>query len=429
MNISHQPIQAVRGMPDVIPHESTLWVYLERILMDLVKQYHYQPIRLPLVEKVDLFCRTIGEVTDIVEKEMYVFADRNGENLALRPEGTAGCVRACIENALINRSTQKLWYLGPMFRHERPQKGRYRQFYQFGMEAFGFEGPDIDVEMILFTYRLWQLLGIDHLVTLELNSLGSPEARALYKVALVEYYQAHHDKLDEDSQRRLLSNPLRILDSKNPDIKLLNQDAPKLIDYLDESSRVHFQHLKSMLDTCGIPYHCNPYLVRGLDYYTKTVFEWTTDTLGAQGTICAGGRYDGLVEQLGGQSTPAIGFAMGLERIIAMLAEISFKKHEEPLDIFFITLDPAYQGRALLLCEEMRKWRSDICCYYQPSAGGLKNQMKKADKSGAVLAMILGEEEYRDEKVTLKFLREKSHAQAQLSMDELKTFLSQYTRN
>lgn len=421
-------IQAIRGMSDIVPEKTLIWLYLENVLANFARQYHYEQIRFPLVEKTALFSRTIGELTDIVEKEMYVFEDRNGESIALRPEGTAGCVRACLENALIQRSTQKLWYIGPMFRHERPQKGRYRQFHQFGLEAFGFEGPDIDAEMILFTYRLWCMLGLGDIVKLELNSLGSLEARQIYKKALIAYYQQHEASLDEDSKRRLLNNPLRILDSKNPEMKQLNEEAPKLRDYLDEESQSHFNALTDILTSCDIPYVLNSCLVRGLDYYSRTVFEWTTEALGAQGTICAGGRYDGLVEQLGGPATPAVGFAMGLERIITLLEQLQFSRHETSLDIFFIVLDKAYQATALALCEQIRQVRADISCYYQPGAASLKSQLKKADKSGARLAFIIGEEEFLQKAITVKFLRDSTLQQLCLPMDAVSTFIEKYKK-
>ena len=422
-------IQAVRGMSDILPEQTDLWQYVEHTFIRLVNQYQYREIRFPVVEKTELFCRTIGEVTDIVEKEMYVFEDRNGDSLALRPEGTAGCVRACIEHSLINRSTQKLWYKGPMFRHERPQKGRYRQFYQFGVEAFGFATPDVDAEMILLTYQFWKKLGLTDYVTLQINSLGTSECRKQYKEKLVAYYQQHHDVLDEDSQRRLSTNPLRILDSKNPEMQALNANAPKLLECLDEVSKQEFDTLLSILDACGIAYQINPCLVRGLDYYCKTVFEWVTDKLGAQGTICAGGRYDGLVEQLGGIPTPGIGFAMGLERIIAILEDLNFTQHHRQADVFFITTNDAYQARALIICDKLRESSPDIACYYQPGAAGLKNQMKKADKSGAHLAVILGEDEFNSDTLTIKFLRIQNKEQVSVATDKLPQFIDEFKRS
>ncbi len=304
--------QAVRGMNDILPGESALWQHLEMTLREVLATYGYHEIRLPLVEKTELFARSIGEVTDSVEKEMYTFADRNGDSLTLRPEGTAGCVRACIEHGLLHNQTQRLWYAGPMFRYEKPQKGRYRQFHQVGAEAYGMAGPDIDAELICLSARLWRRLGIDK-VTLQINSLGSSAARVAYRERLVTYFTARRAELDEDSRRRLDTNPLRILDSKNPDMRAVIAEAPSLLDHLDSESQAHFEELKALLDAAGIPYEINPRLVRGLDYYCKTVFEWVTETLGAQGTICAGGRYDGLIEQLGSQTVPGVGFALGLE--------------------------------------------------------------------------------------------------------------------
>ncbi|MDO7667361.1 MAG: histidine--tRNA ligase, partial [Pseudomonadota bacterium] len=304
-------IRSIRGMNDILPDVTPYWQAVESALKKVLTSYGYQEIRFPIVEKTELFCRSIGEVTDIVEKEMYTFADRNGDNLTLRPEGTAGCVRAAMQNGMLNQ-TQRLWYMGPMFRHERPQKGRYRQFHQVGVEAYGFNGPDIDAEMILMTARLWKTLGLKG-ASLQINSLGSTEARLAYRDVLVAYFEMHQDELDEDSQRRLHTNPLRILDSKNPAMQALNDAAPKLIDHLDDESRQEFAILCQILDQAGLVYEINPRLVRGLDYYGKTVFEWVTDQLGSQGTICAGGRYDGLVAQLGGKGATAIGFAIGLE--------------------------------------------------------------------------------------------------------------------
>ncbi|MAZ39801.1 MAG: histidine--tRNA ligase [Legionellales bacterium] len=419
--------QAVRGMNDILPEQMSYWEFIEEKLIQLTKQYHYQQIRFPILEKTALFSRSIGDVTDIVEKEMYIFEDRNGDSLALRPEGTAGCVRACIQHGLINRNTQKLWYIGPMFRHERPQKGRYRQFYQFGLEAYGFSGAEIDAEMILFGERLWKVLGLSQSIQLQINTLGSNQARIAYKKVLVEYYQAHYACLDEDSQRRLQSNPLRILDSKNPEMIVLNKNAPKLIDYLDAESRQHFEKLTGLLDACGIEYVINPCLVRGLDYYCKTVFEWVTDTLGAQGTVCAGGHYDALVEQLGGASVPAIGFAMGFERIIAMLIDAKIEIPSATLDVFFVCLNEKYYAKALALCEIIRA--DNLNCYLYPSSGSLKSQMKKADKSKAQLALILGEEEYNNDKLTVKYLRHNDMQQLNIAQNEIMTFLQEYKRS
>ncbi|NDE56828.1 MAG: histidine--tRNA ligase, partial [Gammaproteobacteria bacterium] len=315
-----EKIQAIRGMHDILPTQTPRWQYVENLLRRVMGAYGYQEIRLPIVEKTDLFKRSIGEVTDIVEKEMYTFEDRNGDSLTLRPEGTAGCLRACLEHGLLYHQTQRLWYMGQMFRHERPQKGRYRQFHQLGVEAYGMVGPDIDAELILLSYRLWRDLGIDHQLRLEINSLGTSEERSRYRERLVVYFRQHLEVLDEESLRRLETNPLRILDSKNPDLRAIIAGAPSLIEELQEESRAHFEGLLSRLDRLGLPYVVNPRLVRGLDYYSRTVFEWVTDALGAQGTVCAGGRYDGLVEQLGGKESTAVGFALGMERLIELLS-------------------------------------------------------------------------------------------------------------
>ena len=315
-------IQSIRGMNDLLPEQSATWQYLEKTVANVLARYSYSEIRFPVLEQTELFKRSVGEATDIVEKEMYTFADRNGDMLSLRPEGTAGCVRACNENGLLHNQIQRLWYTGPMFRHERPQKGRLRQFHQVGVEAFGLDGPDIDAELLMLTARLWKTLKIDHAVTLQINSLGSADDRANYRLALVDYLSARHDQLDEDSQRRLHTNPMRILDSKNANTQALLNDAPSLEDYINSDAKAHFQQLRDKLDAVGIDYQINPRLVRGLDYYSKTVFEWVTTHLGAQGTVCAGGRYDGLVEQLGGKACPAVGFAMGVERLVLLLDEL-----------------------------------------------------------------------------------------------------------
>lgn len=334
-------IQAIRGMNDILPEHSRRWQYLEGVIRQVVASYGYEEIRMPVVEQTDLFKRSIGEVTDIVEKEMYTFEDRNGDSLTLRPEGTASCVRAGNEHGLLYNQQQRLWYMGPMFRHERPQKGRYRQFHQVGVEVFGLQGPDIDAELIVMTARLWRQLGLSEHLTLELNSLASNAARAEYKSALTEYLRGHYDVLDEDSQRRLESNPLRILDSKNPAMAEMLSQAPKLSEYWDDESREHFTGLCARLDAAGIEYRHNERLVRGLDYYNRTVFEWVTDSLGAQGTVCAGGRYDGLVEQLGGKGTPAVGFAMGLERLVLMLEQLDNVELPQAVDIYVSAMGDA----------------------------------------------------------------------------------------
>jgi len=401
-------IQAIRGMNDLLPDQSPLWQYFEDQVRTLMRRYGYREIRTPIVEQTALFKRSIGEVTDIVEKEMYTFDDRNGDSLTLRPEGTAACVRAAMEHGLLHNQTQRLWYQGPMFRHERPQKGRYRQFHQVGIEAYGLDGPDIDAEVILLSARLWKQLGLDAHVTLELNSLGSPEARTAYRDTLVAYFERHHELLDEDSRRRLSSNPLRILDSKNPDMAEMLADAPQLLDHLDEASREHFEALKARLDAAGIAYRINPRLVRGLDYYSRTVFEWTTTALGSQGTVCAGGRYDGLVEQLGGKPTPAVGFALGVERLILLLETLELIPAESQRgpDAYLLAMGERAEREALLLGEQLRDALPGLSLQVHCGGGGFKSQIKKADRSGARLALILGEDELEQGQLTIKYLRE-----------------------
>jgi histidyl-tRNA synthetase len=423
---SKKKIQAIRGMNDLLPGQSSLWQYFEDQVRGLMQRYGYDEIRTPVVEQTALFKRSIGEVTDIVEKEMYTFEDRNGDSLTLRPEGTASCVRAAMEHGLLHNQTQRLWYQGPMFRHERPQKGRYRQFHQVGVEAFGLEGPDIDAEVILLSARLWRDLGLMEHVTLELNSLGSLDARAAYRDTLVAYFEAHHDQLDEDSRRRLASNPLRILDSKNPEMAEMLAGAPKLIDHLDEASREHFEALCAMLDAAGIAYVINPRLVRGLDYYGRTVFEWTTTALGSQGTVCAGGRYDGLVEQLGGKPTPAVGFAMGIERLVLLLETLELvpEAARGELDLYLLPMEDAATGAALLLGERLRGELPDLRAQLHCGGGSFKSRIKKADRSGARLALLLGENELADGTATLKFLREERE-QLTLSRDALADALTE----
>ncbi|TFH87146.1 histidine--tRNA ligase [Billgrantia azerbaijanica] len=419
-NESTKKIQAIRGMNDLLPDQSARWQYFEGIVQSLMRRYGYAEIRTPIVEQTALFARSIGEVTDIVEKEMYTFEDRNGDSLTLRPEGTASCVRAAMEHGLLHNQTQRLWYQGPMFRHERPQKGRYRQFHQVGVEAFGLDGPDIDAEVILLSARLWQELGLTDHVTLELNSLGSNEARAAYRDTLVAYFEAHHEALDEDSRRRLHSNPLRILDSKNPEMAPLLADAPRLMDHLDDESRVHFEALTARLEAAGIDYVINPRLVRGLDYYCRTVFEWTTTALGSQGTVCAGGRYDGLVEQLGGKPTPAVGFAMGIERLILLLETLELfpAATGEALDAYLVPLDEGAEAPAMLLAERLRGASPALRLQLHCGGGGFKSRLKKADRSGARLALLLGEDELAQGVVTVKFLRE-ARDQQRLPQDAL----------
>jgi len=400
-------LQAVRGMHDILPEQCRYFAHLEEVTREVLTGYGYEEIRLPLVESTELFKRTIGEVTDIVEKEMYTFEDRNGDSLSLRPEGTAGCVRAAIENGLLHNQTQRLWYAGPMFRHERPQKGRYRQFHQFGVETFGMAGPDIDAELILLSRRLWQRLGIEG-VRLEINSLGSPAARADYRRRLVEYLSDHQANLDEDSRRRLHGNPLRILDSKNQAMQDIILGAPRLLDALDAESQSHFEQLRLLLDAAGVAYHINARLVRGLDYYTKTVFEWTTDRLGAQGTVCAGGRYDGLVEQLGGRSTAAAGFAMGVERLVSLLEEGAAPPPFVAPDFYLAVVGEEAERHGVVWAEAFRGACPALRLLVNCGGGGFKAQLKRADKSGAAFALVLGEDEVRAGRVGVKPLRQDS---------------------
>ncbi len=413
-------IQAIRGMNDLLPEALSLWQRIEQVAETVLTAYGYREIRFPIIEKTELYKRSIGEVTDIVEKEMYTFEDRNGDSLTLRPEGTAGCVRAGVENGLLHNQVQRLWYAGPMFRHERPQKGRYRQFHQIGVEAFGIGTADIDAELILVTARLWKLLGIRGL-ELQINSLGTPAARAGYRQVLVEYLRAHHEQLDEDSRRRLDGNPLRVLDSKNPAMQSLIASAPSLHEHLDEDSRRHFEQLCAYLQAANIPYRVNPRLVRGLDYYTRTVFEWVTSDLGAQGTVCAGGRYDGLVEILGGQATPAAGFALGLERLAELAALQKVAGADRPPQVYVAPLadgDVTQQG--LVLAEQLRDagLRVELHC----GSGSLKSQLKRADRSGARYALLLGANELAAAQVSVKNLRAED-PQQQIGLSEVAAFL------
>ncbi len=400
-----QQIKLVRGMHDILPEEIGVWQQLEDGFRSLVESYGYCQIRTPIVEKTGLFHRSIGEVTDIVEKEMYSFDDRNGDSLSLRPENTASVVRAGIEHGLLHNQQQRLWYNGPMFRHERPQKGRYRQFHQLGAETFGMQGADVEAELILMAARLWRSLGLQD-ISLQLNTLGTSEDRAGYKEVLVSYFNDHHDQLDEDSQRRLSSNPLRILDSKNPDMQGLIESAPKLQDHLCDESRDHFNQLLEILDFAGQPYSINTRLVRGLDYYCHTVFEWVTDSLGAQGTVCAGGRYDGLVEQLGGKPTYAAGFAMGVERLVSMLIDQQQAQAAASSDIYFAVMGEKALKSGHKLAEQLRDELPGIKLVLHAGGGSFKSQLKKADKSGALLALILGEHEVDQEMINVKFLRD-----------------------
>ena len=392
-------------MNDILPGESSGWQFLDATLRDVVHAYGYQEIMLPLLEKTELFKRSIGEVTDIVEKEMYTFDDRNGDSLTLRPEGTASCVRACMQHGMLHNQVQRLWYTGPMFRHERPQKGRYRQFHQIGVEAFGMAGPDIDAEIIFMSARIWQRLGLKDAV-LQINSLGTLAARADYREALVKYLREHESGLDEDSRRRLESNPLRILDSKNPDMQALIEAAPQLPDYLDAESQQHFSELCALLNAAGVAYEINPRLVRGLDYYTKTVFEWVTDQLGAQGTICAGGRYDGLVEYLGGRPTPAFGFAIGLERLLALLLAADTEIPSNQPHVYLVLNGQQAVQHGMVFAEELRTCLPDLRLQTNCGNGSFKSQFKRADKSGANIALVMGDDEAATGMVILKSLRQ-----------------------
>ncbi|EIU1679287.1 TPA: histidine--tRNA ligase [Pseudomonas aeruginosa] len=408
-------LQAIRGMNDILPEQTPAWRYLERTFAGLLDGYGYSEIRLPILEFTELFARGIGEGTDVVDKEMYTFLDRNGESLTMRPEGTAGCVRAVLEHGLSGGGqVQKLWYTGPMFRYEKPQKGRYRQFHQIGVEVFNLPGPDIDAELIILTWRLWQKLGMADAVTLQLNTLGSSEARARYREALVAYLQERFEQLDEDSQRRMTTNPLRILDSKVESTQALLVGAPTLHDYLDEESIAHFEGLKARLDAVGLRYEINQKLVRGLDYYCRTAFEWVTDKLGAQGTVCGGGRYDGLVSQFGGKPTPGVGFAMGVERLVLLLETLGVIPAElnRPADLYVCAFGEPAELAALTLAERLRSAIPGIRLLVNAGAGSFKSQFKKADKSGARFALILGEDEVANRVVGFKPLRDEGEQQS-----------------
>ncbi|AKF97597.1 histidine--tRNA ligase [Pseudomonas aeruginosa] len=408
-------LQAIRGMNDILPEQTPAWRYLERTFAGLLDGYGYSEIRLPILEFTELFARGIGEGTDVVDKEMYTFLDRNGESLTMRPEGTAGCVRAVLEHGLSGGGqVQKLWYTGPMFRYEKPQKGRYRQFHQIGVEVFNLPGPDIDAELIILTWRLWQKLGMADAVTLQLNTLGSSEARARYREALVAYLQERFEQLDEDSQRRMTTNPLRILDSKVESTQALLVGAPTLHDYLDEESIAHFEGLKARLDAVGLRYEINQKLVRGLDYYCRTAFEWVTDKLGAQGTVCGGGRYDGLVSQFGGKPTPGVGFAMGVERLVLLLETLGVIPAElnRPADLYVCAFGEPAELAALTLAEQLRSAIPGIRLLVNAGAGSFKSQFKKADKSGARFALILAEDEVANRVVGFKPLRDEGEQQS-----------------
>ncbi len=420
----NKTLQAIRGMNDCLPSETNIWQMVESVLRRVASNYGFAEIRMPIVESTALFKRSIGEVTDIVEKEMYSFDDRNGDSLTLRPEGTASCVRAGNQHGLLYNQEQRFWYMGPMFRHERPQKGRYRQFHQFGLEAFGISTPDIDAEIILLTSRLWRELGINEFVTLELNSLGSNEERTNYRDALVSYLTEREELLDEDSKRRMHTNPLRVLDSKNPQVQEALTDAPKLSDYFGEETKAHFANLCARLDAAGISYVLNERLVRGLDYYNRTVFEWVTDSLGAQGTICAGGRYDGLVEQLGGKATPGFGFALGIERLVLMLTSLEKVSNvRSQVDAYVVILGDDAQIAANQLAEQWRDEVPRIRLQCHCGGGNMKKQLKRADKSGAQIALILGDNEIAEQKVMVKYLRGQQEQQ-NLAFEQIPSLLT-----
>ncbi|MDY6415926.1 MAG: histidine--tRNA ligase [Succinivibrio dextrinosolvens] len=411
-------IQAIRGMNDLLPEDTSVWQQVEKVLRSTMNSYGYDEVRMPIVEKTNLFCRAIGEVTDVVEKEMYSFEDRSGDNLSLRPEGTAGCVRACLEHSLIYNQEQRLWYMGPMFRHERPQKGRYRQFHQMGVEVFGLNGPDIDAELISLTYSIWKKFGIENELELQLNSLGSAEERAAYREELVKFLEAHYDELDEDCQRRTHTNPLRVLDTKDPKVIEILKDAPKLSDFFGEETRAHFDSLRRMLDNLGIKYVLNDRLVRGLDYYNLTVFEWVTTALGAQGTVCGGGRYDSLVEQLGGAPTRAVGFGIGLERLILLLTTLGKIQANPNVDVYVVGSGENSELKMLevssILRENLPSYRIRNHC----GGGNFKKQFKKADKCGAKVAVIIGENEIANNTVTVKDMLNQDAPQVEYPVTE-----------
>jgi len=420
--MSSKMLHGVRGMNDILPPESLLWNEFEALIHSWANAYGYRPIRTPIVEPTPLFCRAIGEVTDIVEKEMYAFEDAlNGEHLALRPEGTAGCVRAVIEHNLLHAGPQRLYYWGPMFRHERPQKGRYRQFHQVGVECFGLPDPEVDAELILMGARLWEDLGLTDL-RLEINSLGDPHERAKHRALLIDYFTRYEADLDEESRRRLSRNPLRILDSKNPALQPLIEEAPRLLDHLGEATRAHFDAVLALLTDAGIPYRVNPRLVRGLDYYNRTVFEWVTPKLGAQGTVCAGGRYDGLIAQLGGRPAPAAGFALGVERVLALWQTCGGEPPAVELDVYLLHLGAESSRAAFQLAEALRA--SGFSVVVHAGGGSLKSQMKRADGSGAQFALILAEEELATQTVTIKPLRRKGE-QRRVAWSEAEAVLAQ----
>ena len=417
-------IKSVRGMPAILPGEVKKWQFVEAVAKNVLHAYSYNEIRTPVVERSELFQRTIGENTDIVAKEMYTFIDRNDQSLSLRPEATAGIIRAGIDQGFFYNQTQKLWSIGPMYRYERPQKGRYRQFHQINMEAFGFPGPDIDFEMILLTGRIWKALNLSPL-QLELNSLGSPESRKEYKRQLQDYFNDHQKELDEDSLRRLERNPLRILDSKNPDLLEIIESAPKMVDFLDQESNEHFEELMAMLQDHAIEYSLNTRLVRGLDYYTRTVFEWTTDQLGAQATVCGGGRYDALVAELGGKSTSAIGCAIGLERLIELVDVSGQNEQNNTPKIYIVAVGSKAEGERFLLAEELRDVYPNLSIEMNLNGGQFKQQFKRADKAGADIALILGDDEISKQTVGVKPMRSEGH-QETVDRKELLSIIDQF---
>ncbi|MCF6191004.1 MAG: histidine--tRNA ligase [Cocleimonas sp.] len=416
-------LQSVRGMRDILPEQSSSWQFIENIARELFNSYGYKELRTPIIESTELFKRSIGDATDIVEKEMYTFEDRNGDSLTLRPEGTAGCVRAGMQHGLFHNQQQRIWYIGPMFRHERPQKGRYRGFYQAGIETYGIEGPEIDAEVIAIAARFWKKLGFKN-VRLEINSLGSNEARQAYRDVLIKYFSKHEELLDEDSKRRLHKNPLRILDTKNPKMKDLVSNAPDLLDYLDDESKEHFEGLKQRLDGMGIAYQVNSRLVRGIDYYNRTVFEWITEELGAQGTICAGGRYDGLVKQLGGRATPACGFGIGIDRLQLLVEEQGLDQSNNNPHAYFVLSGKEAELAGLTIAEGLRDTHEQFRLLVNGGSGSFKSQLKRADNSGAEYAFILGENEVTDKTITIKPLRNKQKEQQTIAQADLDEYIS-----
>lgn len=419
-------LQAVRGMRDILPEQSPSWQHIESCARELFNSYGYNELRTPIIESTELFKRGIGDATDIVEKEMYTFEDRNGDSLTLRPEGTAGCVRAAMQHGLLHNQQQRIWYIGPMFRHERPQKGRYRGFYQAGIETYGIATPDIDAEVIAIGARLWKKLGLKN-VHLEINSLGSNQAREAYREVLITYFSQHQEQLDEDSKRRLHQNPLRILDTKNPKMKELVENAPDLLDYLDDDSKEHFDGLKQRLDAIGIAYTVNSRLVRGLDYYNRTVFEWITSELGSQGTICAGGRYDNLVTKLGGKDTPACGFGIGIDRLQLLLEEQNLTIPNHAPHLYFVMLGETAEVAGLNIAEKLRENIPQLRLMVNNGSGSFKAQLKRADKSGAAYALILGENELENQQVIIKPLRKDTQEitqQASIALDKLNDYVT-----